>query len=254
MIYSLKDLDGFKLAATDGLLGRVKEANFDEREWAIRYLVADTGTWFSGRRVLLSPQSLGRLDPEHRRLEVALSRQQIEQAPGVETDLPASRRRNLAVAEADRYPSVWEGSGRWSILEAPLAGGVTPAASELDPSVAREVVAAEREAANPNLRSSADTIGYRIVARDGDIGHIADFLVDLDSWQIRLAVVDTHNWLAQRLVLVSPRWIERIDWSARRAVVSVSREAIANSPRYERDMPLSEEGVERVQRHFEASE
>jgi hypothetical protein len=38
----------------------VKDFYFDDKTWAIRYLVADTGNWLTGRQVLLSPYSFGR--------------------------------------------------------------------------------------------------------------------------------------------------------------------------------------------------
>ena len=49
-------------------------------------------------------------------------------------------------------------------------------------------------------------------------------------------------------------WIERVNWSARRAVLRVTRRAVATSPVFERRVPLSEDGLVQVQRHFEKSE
>jgi len=42
------------LDSLDGEIGKVKEFYFDDTYWAIRYLVADSGNWFSGRQVLIS--------------------------------------------------------------------------------------------------------------------------------------------------------------------------------------------------------
>ena len=44
-------LNGYKLLSLDGEIGQVKEFYFDDRHWAIRYLVADTGGWLTGRQV-----------------------------------------------------------------------------------------------------------------------------------------------------------------------------------------------------------
>ena len=254
MIHSIKELEGLKLAASDGVIGRVKEAYFDDRQWQVRHLVVDTGGWLAGRRVLISPSSVRAVDAAQHQIEVALSKAQIEQAPGIDNAIPASRQHIASAPErGERYLSHWEGSGRWGILDAPLAGSATPAV-DFDPSVAHEVEAAERDAVDPDLHSSAETIGYAIEARDGTIGHIADLLFDASSWQIRFAVVDIHHWLRKRHVLVSPQWIERVNWSARRAVLRVTRRAVATSPVFERRVPLSEDGLVQVQRHFEKSE
>ena len=62
MLRSIKQLYGDKLGASDGEIGHVKDFYFNDQHWAIRYLVADTGSWLPGRQVLISPHSLGSLD------------------------------------------------------------------------------------------------------------------------------------------------------------------------------------------------
>src|SRR4249920_3124468 len=91
MLRSIKELYGNKLGAPDGEIGHVKDFYFDDQNWAIRYLVVDTGTWLPGRQVLLSPYSLGRLDQVERVLRVNLTRKQIENSPSIETHKPVSR-------------------------------------------------------------------------------------------------------------------------------------------------------------------
>ncbi len=49
MLNKAKTLQGYKLNSRDGEIGKVKEFYFDDRHWAIRYLVADTGNWLTGR-------------------------------------------------------------------------------------------------------------------------------------------------------------------------------------------------------------
>jgi len=58
---SVKKLFEDKLGASDGEIGHVKDFYFDDQNWAVRYLVADTGSWMPGRLVLISPHSLGTL-------------------------------------------------------------------------------------------------------------------------------------------------------------------------------------------------
>ena len=53
MLQNIKNLYGDKLAALDGDIGHLKDFYFDDESWAIRYLVADTGSWLTGRLVLL---------------------------------------------------------------------------------------------------------------------------------------------------------------------------------------------------------
>jgi hypothetical protein len=54
MLIKSKTVKGYTLESLDGEIGTVKEFYFDDRHWAIRYLVANTGNWLTGRQVLLS--------------------------------------------------------------------------------------------------------------------------------------------------------------------------------------------------------
>jgi hypothetical protein len=58
MLIKAKELKGYSLASLDGDIGSASEFYFDDRYWTIRYLVANTGTWLTGRKVLISPYSL----------------------------------------------------------------------------------------------------------------------------------------------------------------------------------------------------
>lgn len=253
MLCSTKELNGFELAARDGEIGHVREAYFDDERWVIRHLVVATGGWLSGRDVLISPHSIERLDRARRRLQLNLSRQQIEGAPGIETDKPVSRQQEIPYYDYYRYPYYWGGFGLWGMGAYPMAG-MALAASPGSTSVPREVTemaAAEREAADPHLRSSTEVIGYDIEASDGSIGHIDDFLFDERSWAIRYAVVNTHNWLPDRLVLIAPQAIESVDWNGGKASVKLTREAVKASPPYDRSRQLSEEEDARMLRYYE---
>jgi uncharacterized protein YrrD len=55
---SVNSLTGFTIGATDGEIGKVKEFYFDDQTWTIEYLIAETGNWLLGRKVLISPHSL----------------------------------------------------------------------------------------------------------------------------------------------------------------------------------------------------
>src|ERR1017187_4743817 len=90
MLQSIKQLYGDKLGALDGEIGHVKDFYFDDRNWAVRYVVADTGSWLPGRQVLISPHSLGPLTPSGKVLLVNLTRKQVEDSPLIESHKPVS--------------------------------------------------------------------------------------------------------------------------------------------------------------------
>lgn len=109
MLRPVKDLKGYALLATDGPIGHVVDVLVDDRHWAVRYLVVDTGTWLSGRRVLISPMSLGRPDWALQQLPVSLTKDRVEHSPDVDTQKPVSRQHEEEQLSYYGYPVYWEG-------------------------------------------------------------------------------------------------------------------------------------------------
>ena len=67
MLKRISHLTKFTLAATDGDIGTCRDFLFDDRGWIVRYVVAQTGGWLTGRKVLISPASLDGPSSESRR-------------------------------------------------------------------------------------------------------------------------------------------------------------------------------------------
>jgi uncharacterized protein YrrD len=231
MLRSLRSLRGYAIQALDGKLGDVHEFYFDDREWIVRYLVVDTGNWLTGRRVLLSPAALGQPDHESETLAANLTMEQVESSPPISTEKPVSRQME---AELHAYY-------QW----APYWGAATPMINVYNPMPVQTLAVkeaeeeAEQEAGDPHLRSTREVDGYHIEARDDEIGHVEDFIADTESWDIRYLVVNTHNWLPGRKVLVSPAWVQEVDWVARVVSVDLSRDTIAESPEYDPSAPVN---------------
>ena len=91
MLRNVSTILNFVLLAEDGEIGRCKDFLFDDEKWAIRYMVADTRKWLPGRKVLISPMSLGAVDWSTRLFQVELTRRQVEDSPPLEEDAPVSR-------------------------------------------------------------------------------------------------------------------------------------------------------------------
>ena len=82
------------------------------------------------------------------------------------------------------------------------------------------------------MRSTHAVSGYYIHATDGEIGHVEDFIIDDETWEIRYLIVNTSNWWAGKKVLVSPQWIDRVSWDDKTVFINLSHEAIKQSPEY----------------------
>jgi hypothetical protein len=74
--------------------------------------------------------------------------------------------------------------------------------------------------------------GYRIRARDGEIGHLSDFLIEDESWRINYMVINTSNWWAGKKVIVPPTWVQDLNWADEQVLVDLKRETVKNSPEF----------------------
>jgi hypothetical protein len=250
MLHSLTELEGCALGATDGEIGSVDEVYFDDARWGIRYLVVDTGGWLSGREVLISPHSIRGADWSERIIKVDLTRKQVEESPDIDTDKPVSRQQEIAYLGYYGYPWYWSGPSLWGLGAYPL--GNVPPMIPIDPA-ARELQARidqEREAADHHLRSSAEMTGYSIRATDDDIGDVHDFLFDDANWAIRYMIVDTGDWWPGKKVLVSPQWIDHIDWPLREVFVKLTSAAVKASPEYDPSNPPTRDYETELHRHY----
>ena len=95
MLRQVKALNGYKLGASDGEIGHVREFYFEDMNWTIRYLVAATGNWLTSPRVLISPFALDPVRQADKIIPVELTRKQIENAPSLDSQKPVSRQYEL---------------------------------------------------------------------------------------------------------------------------------------------------------------
>ena len=240
-----KRLKDFTIRATDGELGTVIDLYIDDETWAIRYLIADTGKWLSGRRVLISPMSVIHLDLAAARVDVALTKRQVEHSPEIDTHLPVSRQHEATFLGYYGYPYYWGGPYLWGPAFFPAGLGVSEKRSA--EALAEKV---RKESPDSHLRSTEAVTGYDIAAADGEIGHVDGFVVDDEAWAIRYLEVATRNWLPGKKVLVSPAWIERVSWTDSTVYAGLTREAIKDAPEYIESRPITREYENRLYLHY----
>ncbi len=237
MLRSLREIKGFDLRATDGEIGKVADFQFDDVDWTVRYMVAETGNWLLGRRVLISPVELGRPDWDNRRLPIALTQDQIERSPDVAAEAPVSRQKETELAMYYGWMPYWGQVGSPAMVFPAKYAGTQPAREDRE------------QSGDPHLRSVKEVLGYHIRARDEKIGHVEDFLTD-ENWVIRYIVVDTRNWLPGRTVLVAPPWIQDVDWAESLVHVHLEAEEIRTAPEWDPDRPVSREYEQALHEHY----
>ena len=218
MLQNIRQLYGNKLAASDGDLGHVKDFYFDDMNWVIRYLVADTGSWLTGHLVLLSPHAFGKLDQDEKTLHVNLRKTQIEVSPSIDSHKPVSRQYEIDYFAYYSWPPYWNGDALWGISDYPVI--LQPTKKEM------EIQKKIHHRDDKHLRSIQEVTGYHIHSIDGEIGHVSSFLVDDMSWAIRELVIETGHWCSGKEILISPSKVNRISYEEAKVFVSLTKSDI----------------------------
>lgn len=207
MLQNINAFYGAQLGATDGDIGHVKDFYFDDKTWAIRYLVADTGSWLTGRQVLLSPHAFApgifsTFDPATRTMATILTRQQIEASPSIDAHRPVSRQQEIQYYSYFGWPAYWQDFGIGVVAGIP--------AVKLPPVSGASLHHGHNQRDDLHLCSMKAVTSYHIEATDGRIGTVSSFMVHGHSWAIHEVMVETGHWYAGKPILLLPENITRI--------------------------------------------
>ncbi len=233
MLRSIKGLIHYKIEAIDAHIGHAVDFLFDDNSWVMRYLVDDTGHFFPGRKILISPTSIGRMDYETKIAHVNLDKQQVECSPAAESHKPVSLQKQNEIAQHFQWPLAAE----WA-----LAGGSPYHPTKAEKAKSWEKVAQKvNEEKDPHLRSVKEVLGYAIEALDGRAGRLEDLIIDDENWNIQYLIINIgsveHH---KQLVMISPDWVDGIDWNEALMHFHQSKAKIAQSPVFNAETPINE--------------
>jgi hypothetical protein len=209
MLRSIKEIVGYQLLATNGVIGACKDFLFEDRPWVIRYLVARANDWLFGRKVLLPLIALEKPEWKTQLLHVNLTKAEIEKSPPLREDEPVSREYEKQSFLYFGWPAYWEHS---------IQG---------------------EAAAESYLRSVGEVTGYAVQGLDGRIGLIEDMLIDDTIWAIRYLVVATEKEFGERRILLAPQWVQLVDWLNQSVNTGFAKTLVRNSPEYKPTDPIN---------------
>ena len=115
---------------------------------------------------------------------------------------------------------------------------------------ARMVALSETFSYDSHLRSTNELRGYHLQGVDDVIGHVEDFIIDDETWEVLYLVVNTSNWWLGKKVLIPPQWASRISWKERIVNVDMSRETIEGSPEWDPSATPTREYETRLHDYF----
>jgi hypothetical protein len=101
------------------------------------------------------------------------------------------------------------------------------------------------------LLSAKGLRGYTILATDGEIGSVHDFLFHDKTWLVRYFVVDTGKWLRGRKALLSPFAFEQPDWQGHAVPTSLTKDHVAHSPDIDVEKPVSMQHEVELQNYYQ---
>ena len=84
---SLNVMRGYHIRATDGLIGQAADFLLNDDDWSIRYIVVDTGNWWPGQKVLISPHSVNSIAWTEREIRVSVNQDKVKSAPHYSPDM-----------------------------------------------------------------------------------------------------------------------------------------------------------------------
>ena len=104
---SVREVTDYYIQAEDGDVGHVEEFMIDDEAWVIRYMVVDTRNWWPGKKVLVAPEWIERVDWRNSKVYVDLSREQIKNGPEFDADRLNNRDCELTPYEHHGRAKYW---------------------------------------------------------------------------------------------------------------------------------------------------
>lgn len=104
---SAREVAGYGIGAIDDEIGHVKDFIVEDHSWAVRYMEIDTRNWLPGKKVLIAPAWVAKVNWAERRVQVSLPRAAIESAPAYDPSRLISRDYEVKLFKHYGHPGYW---------------------------------------------------------------------------------------------------------------------------------------------------
>jgi uncharacterized protein YrrD len=92
--------------------------------------------------------------------------------------------------------------------------------------------------------------GLSVIAADGEIGTVRNFLFDGLSWMIHYLVVDVGTWFKRRDVVLPIAAVGSPDWARKTFHTHLTQEQVGNSPDVDTEKPVSRQQAIAMKEYF----
>lgn len=148
MLFSIKNLCGYRVGATDGLAGGIVDFYFNDQDWSVRQIVVSQHPTRLQKATLLPPSAVRGIEEREGVLHVNLTRAEIEALPGANSIVPVCRQYLRASSPTARSAGSFD----------------------------------------PHLRCVTAVEGTEINDGENHLGIVHDFLAEPDSWKLAFLV------------------------------------------------------------------
>lgn len=237
--FKYRDIFGSKIRAIDKDVGKVTDIYFEGRSFSIKYLVVDARIWLVGKQVLLPPETV-RAVLRSDRVVVDLTAKEVKSSPELESHRPVSQQYEAVLRKHFGWPIYWFGvdtlgTGYYGYPYYPTPvhySGFLSRGRMSDVASVWESLEKERKEQfseeDLGLRSCKEVTGYTIVAPEGELGKIGDFVCTGQPWQIPYLVVTDHRSPKKYEFLIPTQNVSDISWEHRLVTVSTSKDNTAD--------------------------
>jgi hypothetical protein len=202
MFTSLETLMKIPLVTTDGQEHQVRSFLFDDRSWTIRFLVADAGSWFTRRQVVICTGTTDEPDWTKKVIAAKLTHQELVRCPDASSVRPVSQQQQLALKKHFGWPE--------SEPRSYVPAALVPAQREF-PVQAND---------DPHLRDTTDLLGYEVWSTDQRVGILSDFIMEPNSWHINYLSVRVGDWVYHEERFVPTLNVQSMSWGAHRVTLN----------------------------------
>jgi hypothetical protein len=103
-----REVIGYHIRARDGEAGHVADLIVNDSSWVIHYLVIDTGNLWTGKKVLIAPVWVERVDWLQRMMRVDLLADTIRKSPEYDPSAPVNREYEARLYDYYGRPRYWD--------------------------------------------------------------------------------------------------------------------------------------------------
>jgi hypothetical protein len=104
---STREVIGYALHASDGVIGHVDDFILHQEDWVIRYMIVDINRWLIGRKVIIPPDWISEINWENAEVFVDVSKETVRKSPDFNASAPVNREYEIRLYDYYGRPKYW---------------------------------------------------------------------------------------------------------------------------------------------------